>query len=163
MRHARPATERGPGRSRSRRPDAGGHRPQVAVDGGAGSAGRLGRGPVADAAHGHDVARLVGVVAELVAEPADVDVDRPVEDLLLARAVDRVEQLVAGQRAPVRRDERHEQPELHRRQRDELGSATDLVALRVDDRSCWRRTFPAGPVAWASPARPPGRSGAGWP
>ena len=36
---------------------------------------------VADAADRGDVARLLGVVAELVAQPADVDVDRPVQDL----------------------------------------------------------------------------------
>ena len=42
--------------------------------------GRRGR-PIADAADRGDVARLVGVVAELVAQAADVDVDRPVEDV----------------------------------------------------------------------------------
>ncbi len=54
------------------------------------------RGTVAHAAHGHDVAGLLGVVAELVAQAADVDVDGAVEHIALARAVDRVEQLVAA-------------------------------------------------------------------
>ena len=62
--------------------------------------------PVADAADGGDVARTLGVVAELVAQPPDVDVDGPVEDLGLVLAVDRIEQLVAGQDAAVGLDQR---------------------------------------------------------
>ena len=54
-------------------------------------------GPVPDAAHRRDVARPFGVVTELVAQPPDMDVDGPVEHLRLVLAVDRVEQLVAGQ------------------------------------------------------------------
>ena len=64
------------------------------------------RRPIADAADGGDVARMLGVVAELVAQAPDVDVDRPVEHLGLVAAVDRVEQLVAGQDAAVGLDER---------------------------------------------------------
>ena len=72
---------------------------------------------VAHAADGHDVARLLGVVAELVAQPADVDVDGAVEDVALARAVDGIEQLVARERPPVGGHERHQEPELHGRER----------------------------------------------
>ena len=64
------------------------------------------RRPIAHAADRGDVARLVRVVAELLAQPLDVLVDRPVEDVALARPVDRVEQLVAGQDAPVRLQQR---------------------------------------------------------
>ena len=74
-----------------------------------------GRGPgraIADAADRGDVARAVGVVAELVAEAADVDVDRAVEDLGAVVAVDRIEQLVARQDAAVGLEDRLEQPEL---------------------------------------------------
>ena len=63
-------------------------------------------GPVADAADRRDVARPVGVVTELVAQPPDVDVDGPVEHLGLVLAVDRVEQLVAAQDAAVGLEER---------------------------------------------------------
>ena len=79
--------------------------------------------PVADAADGGDVARPLGVVAELVAQPPDVDVDGPVEDVGLVLAVDRVEQLVAGQDAAVGLEERLEQPELDAGQRDRLAVA----------------------------------------
>ena len=109
--------------------------------------GRWWRGPVADATHGHDVARLVRVVAELVPQAPDVDVDRPVEHLLLAAAVDRVEELVAGECPPVGCDERDEQPELHGRQRDELLPAPDLVALHVDDQVALRQEVVVSPSA----------------
>src|SRR3954470_5359546 len=58
-------------------------------------------GAVADAADGGHVPRHLRVVAELVAQAADVDVDGPVEDVGLVAAVDRVEQLVAGEHAAV--------------------------------------------------------------
>ena len=64
------------------------------------------RRPIAHAAHRRDVPRSVGVVAELVPEPPDVDVDGPIEDLGLVLAVDRVEQLVAGQDAAVGLEQR---------------------------------------------------------
>src|SRR6476620_7535067 len=53
--------------------------------------------PVADAADGRHVPRIVGVVAELVAQPSDVDVDRPVEDLRPVPAVYLVAVEVDGQ------------------------------------------------------------------
>ena len=62
-----------------------------------------------------------------------MDVDRPVEDVGLVVAVDRVEQLVAGEDAAVGLEDRLEQPELDPRQRDRLAVAGDLVAVEVDD------------------------------
>ena len=55
---------------------------------------RAGRA-IADPTHGLDVARLVGVVIELVAQSTDVDVDRAIEDVDRLVAVHGVEQLVA--------------------------------------------------------------------
>ena len=90
--------------------------------------------PVADAADGRDVARRVGVVAELVAQPADVDVDRPVEDLGLVLAVDRVEQLVAGQDPAVGLEDRLRAAGTRRGSgRSAVPSRRDLVAVEVDD------------------------------
>ena len=109
-------------------------------------------GAIADAADCRDVARRFGVVAELVAQPADVDVDRPVQDVGLSSAVDRVEQLVAGQDAAVGLEDRLEEPELDPGQRDRLAVAGDLVAVEVDDevgveqRRTGRRRSRAGSV-----------------
>ena len=79
-------------------------------------------GPIADAADGLHVARRVGVVVELVAQPADVDVDRAVEDLGRLVAVDRVEQLVARQDPTVGGEDRAEEPELDAREVDDVPS-----------------------------------------
>ena len=74
------------------------------------------RGPVAGAAHRRDVARLGRVVAQLLAQAPDVLVDRAVEDVALARAVDRVEQLVAGEDPAAALHEGGQQPQLERAQ-----------------------------------------------
>ena len=97
------------------------------------SVGRQRRRPIADAADRRDVARPLGVVAELVPQPPDVDVDRPVEDLGLVLAVDRVEQLVAGQHPAVGLEQRGQEPELDGGQRRQPAVDPDLVALAVDD------------------------------
>ena len=91
------------------------------------------RGAIARAADRGDPAGSVRVVAELVPQPPDVDVDRPVEDLGLVLAPDRVEQLVAAEDAAVGLEERLEQAELDVRQLD--GPAVDrhLVAGRIED------------------------------
>ena len=65
------------------------------------------RRPVADPADGGHVSRRVGIVAKFVAQPADMDVDGPVEDLGLVRTVDRIEELVAGEDAAARLDQGH--------------------------------------------------------
>src|SRR5215217_4391504 len=74
---------------------------------------------VADAAHCEDVLGLLGVGLELLAQMADVDVDRP------WIAVGRVspharEQHVAREHAPGGRGERAEDLELHERRRHGL-------------------------------------------
>ena len=79
---------------------------------------RSSRRAVADAADGGDVARLGCRVVELVPEPADVDIDRPLEDAIGVVAVDAVEELVAGQDPAVGLEERDQQPELDGRQGD---------------------------------------------
>ena len=88
---------------------------------------------IADAADRGDVAGMLGVVAELVAQPADVDVDGPVEDLGLVVAVDGIEQLVAGQHPAVGLEEAGQEPELDPGQGDRHAVAGDLVAVEVDD------------------------------
>ena len=88
--------------------------------------------PIADAADRGDVARRLGVVAELVAEPADVDVDGAVQDLGLVGAVDRVEQLVAAEDPAVGLEDRLEQPELDVGQGDRPAGAGDLVPVAVE-------------------------------
>ena len=62
-----------------------------------------------------------------------MDVDRPIEDLGLVLAVDRVEQLVAGQDAAVGLEQRGEQPELDRGQGHRPVADADLVAFAVED------------------------------
>ena len=62
-----------------------------------------------------------------------MDVDRPIEDLGLVLAVDRVEELVAGQDAAVALEEGDEEPELDGGQRHEPIGDPDLVALAIDD------------------------------
>ena len=91
------------------------------------------RDPVADAADRGHVARTLGIVAELVAQPPDVDVDGPVEDLGLVLAVDGIEQLVAAQDAAAGLDEAGQEPELDPGQGDRHAVAGDLVAVEVDD------------------------------
>jgi hypothetical protein len=76
---------------------------------------------------------VLGVVVELVAQTADVDVDRPVEDLGGVVGVDRVEELVAGQDPAVRGEQGGEQAELDEGQGNEAGADARLVAGRVED------------------------------
>jgi len=53
------------------------------------------RGAVPDAAHRRDIARMIGIVAKLLAQSPHVRVDRAVHDPHLSTSVDGVEQLVA--------------------------------------------------------------------
>ena len=89
--------------------------------------------PVAHAADGHDVARPDRIVAELLAQPLDKGVDRPVEDDGLAARVDRVHELVARKDAPVRREERRQEAELERCQARVAPGDGHLVAVAVED------------------------------
>ena len=61
-----------------------------------------------------------------------MDVDRAVEDLGASCAVDRVEQLVAGEDAAVGGEDRLEQPELDAGQVDRPAVAGHLVAVAVE-------------------------------
>src|SRR5437763_14181274 len=54
--------------------------------------------PVPGSAHCGDVARAIDILTKLVAQPADVDIDRPLERVALHRPVERVEQSVASQK-----------------------------------------------------------------
>ena len=94
---------------------------------------RLARGAIADAADRGDVSGRLGVVAELLAQPADVDVDRAVEDRGVVAAVDHVEELVAGEDPAAGLEEDLEQPELDAGQRDRPAIAGDLVAVGIED------------------------------
>ena len=75
--------------------------------------------------------RVIRLIAELVAQPADVGVDGPVEDIRLAQAVERVEQLVARQNPAVRLEQRSEQPELGGGERHRLAGDRDVVTVEV--------------------------------
>src|SRR5207245_10342568 len=88
--------------------------------------------PVADAAHRRDVARPIGIIAELVAEPADVDVDGPVERLRRTVAVKRIEKRVARMNAALSFCERPEQAELRRGHQQRMAVAAGFVAVAVD-------------------------------
>src|SRR5438034_4044208 len=67
---------------------------------------------VAGAAHRRDVARTLGIVAQLVAKPADVDVDGPVEYLGLALSIKGVQQGLSRDDSARGADERDEQVQL---------------------------------------------------
>ena len=75
-------------------------------------------GAVAGAPDRRDVARHRRVVAELLAQALDVDVDGPVEDVGLADAVDRVEELVAGQDPAVGLEQGRQEAELQEAEGD---------------------------------------------
>src|SRR6478752_10537772 len=88
---------------------------------------------IPDAADRRDIARHLGVVAEFVAQPADVDVDGPVEDVRLVSPVDRVEQLIAGEDAAIGFEDRLEKSELDPGRRDRRARAGDVVAVGIED------------------------------
>ena len=110
------------------------------------------RRPIADASDRRDVPRSIRVVAELVPQPADVDVDRPVQDLGLVLAVDGVEQLVPGQNSTARLEEGHEKAELDGRKWHEPISDPDLVAIAIDDQVGVPDRFPSATGCAARPA-----------
>ena len=91
----------------------------------------------ADAAHGLEVVRVLGRLAELAAQPADVDVERlgGAEPVLVPHAV---HQLLAGDDAAGVADELGEQVELLAREREllavERGAAGGEVDVEVADR-----------------------------
>ena len=87
---------------------------------------------IADAPDGRHVARRLRVVVELVAEAADVDIDGPVQDLRLVRAVHGIEELVATEDASFGGQDRLEQSELDVGQRDRLAVAGHLVTVAID-------------------------------
>ena len=109
---------------------------------------RAGR-PVAGAADGRDVARRVGIVAELLAQPLHVDVDGPVGDVALGVAVERVEQPVAAQHAAVRLEQHLEQPELERAQGHLAAAHGHPVAGRVELQVAEDETVAGGVVGRA--------------
>src|SRR5439155_23479771 len=88
--------------------------------------------PIAGAPDRRDVTGPLGSVAELVAKPADVDVDRAVEGLGRVVAIERVEQGVAREDPPLGLDERDEEAQLRRRERQYVGAAADLMTLAID-------------------------------
>ena len=61
-----------------------------------------------------------------------MDVDRPVEDVGPVLAVDRVEQLVAGEDPAAGLDEAGQEAELDAGERDRPAGPGDLVAVEVD-------------------------------
>src|SRR6478672_2762081 len=92
----------------------------------------LGEG-VADATDGHDERRRGGVVLDLVAEVADVDVDRLlvlVESLVVA---EQLQELAPGVDAAGSRGEMTEDLELRRREADPTVATLDAPPLEIDD------------------------------
>ena len=99
---------------------------------------------VAGAAHGFEVARRLGVGFDLLADAADVDVDRARGDEA-GVAPDGVEEVVAAEDAAGMAGEVVEQTELGGGGGDELavdaqlhGAGVDLDLLELDERrACW--------------------------
>ena len=95
-----------------------------------GSVGRC--SPIAGATDRGDVAWLLGVVAQLVPQSTDVNVDRAVHDPGFVVSVHGIQQLIAGQHPTVRLEQRHEEPEFDGSQRDLLLADTNLMTIAID-------------------------------
>src|SRR5215208_4046890 len=109
---------------------------------------------VTDASNRHDERRSGGIVLDLVAEVAHVDVDRLlvlVERLVVAQEL---EQLAAGVDAARPRREVAEDLELRRRQADPTLPALDAPSFEVDDEIAVTDDPSAGCVAEVA-VRPP--------
>src|SRR2546421_9709582 len=78
---------------------------------------------ISGAPHRRDVARTIGLLPKLVAQPADVDVDGPLEGVPLYGPVQRVEQDLSGQHSAFGLHQCGEQAELGCRQSDDSFAA----------------------------------------
>ena len=133
----------------------------VGRDGPRGSHGREGRRSGRAIAHAPDrdhEARPLGRVAELVAQPSDVDVDRPVEDGVGVAAVDGVEELVAVEDPAVGLEQGGQQPEFERRQRHRRPVDPCLVTVAIEVQAIEAQKRPGLRAALPEPdAGAPGR------
>ena len=89
--------------------------------------------PIAGATDRGDVAWLLGVVAQLVPQSTDVNIDRAVHDPGFVVSVHGVQQLIAGQHPTVRLEQRDEESEFDGGQRDVLLTDTNLMAIAIHD------------------------------
>ena len=62
-----------------------------------------------------------------------MDIDRAIQDPGLVLPVHGIQQLIAGEDAPVRLEERDEEPEFDGGQSDKLVTDANLVAIAIDD------------------------------
>src|SRR5438309_9640208 len=106
--------------------------------------------PIADTAHRRDVSRPIGIVAQLLAESPDVDVDRPVQRLCRTVAVERVEKRVPRKNAALGFSKRHQQAELRRGHEQRTALAAGFVAVAVDLHVTETQRLP-----WPAAAGPP--------
>src|SRR5205814_6270153 len=97
---------------------------------------------VSRAAHRRDIARPLWIVAELVAKPPDVYVDRSVEHRGVVLSIERIEKHLARDDSTAGAHQRREKAELGLRQRDALVSAADLVTVEVDREIAERERCP---------------------
>ena len=91
-----------------------------------------GQRPIARASNGGDVARLVGVVAQLGPQPFDVGIDGPVQHDLLIPAIDGIEQPITADDPTVRLEQHDQQPVAGRREDDGPTSDRGLVSVTID-------------------------------
>src|SRR5207253_11089419 len=75
--------------------------------------------PISGATHSRDVTRMVGLLAKLVAQPADVDVDGPLQGIALYRPIESVEQDLSGEHPAFGLHQRGKKAELGGRQGDD--------------------------------------------
>src|SRR5207302_6376131 len=88
--------------------------------------------PISGAAHGGDVAWMVGLLAKLVAQPADVDVDGPLQGIALYRPIESVEQDLTGQDPAFSLHQCREQAELSCRQGNNSVVTSQLEPVEID-------------------------------
>src|SRR5256714_4145757 len=97
---------------------------------------------VSRAAYGGDVARAVGIIAKLVAQTADIHVDRPIEHLGLVLSIEGVEKHLTRDDPAAGPHECREEAELGLRERNALPRTTDLVTIEVDRQIAERKGPP---------------------
>ena len=86
---------------------------------------------VAHGPHRADESWMVRVIPKLSSEPAQVDIDRAVNDPGIVLAVDRIDQVVTTEHAPRPAHEAQQQPELERREIERATVELYLDPVRI--------------------------------
>src|SRR2546430_14370336 len=82
--------------------------------------------PIPGSTYRGDVARMIDHLAQLVAQPADVDIDRSLERVALHRPVECVEQGLPSQNPALCLDQRREQAKLGRGEGEQAAVAANF-------------------------------------